>query len=54
MPDFIPATGRTLHVVGVCVNRIGIVEMINFFIKNNRKATKSREHEPDQKCYFKL
>jgi len=24
MPDFIPATGRTLHVVGVCVNRIGI------------------------------
>ena len=25
MPSFIPATGITLHLVGVCVNRIGVV-----------------------------
>ena len=23
MPTFIPARGRTLHVAGVCINRIG-------------------------------
>ena len=23
MPNFIPARGRTLHVAGVCINRIG-------------------------------
>jgi hypothetical protein len=33
MPDFIPATGRTLHVVGVCVNRIGIVHTSYFVLK---------------------
>ena len=24
MPSFIPATGRTQHVAGVCLNRIGV------------------------------
>ncbi len=24
MPSFIPATGITLHLAGVCVNRIGV------------------------------
>ena len=28
MPSFIPATGITLHLVGVCVNRIGVVDSI--------------------------
>ena len=29
MPTFIPARGRTLHVAGVCINRIGKVRSVN-------------------------
>ena len=29
MPTFIPACGRTLHLAGVCVNRIGTVNFSN-------------------------
>jgi hypothetical protein len=29
MPSYIPASGCTLHLVGVCVNRIGTVRIFN-------------------------
>jgi len=29
MPNSIPACGRILHVVGVCINRIGTVQTSN-------------------------
>ncbi len=29
MPTFIPACGRTLHLAGVCVNRIGTDELLS-------------------------
>ena len=29
MPSFIPATGITLHLAGVCVNRIGVAQITN-------------------------
>ena len=30
MPTFIPARGRTLHVAGVCINRIGSEQTMSF------------------------
>ena len=33
MPSFIPELGSTLHLVGVCVNRIGKPQTINSMVR---------------------
>ena len=32
MPTFIPARGRTLHVAGVCINRMARIDLSREFI----------------------
>jgi len=38
MPSFIPATGITLHLVGVCVNRIGVERTFGWINRARRLA----------------
>jgi hypothetical protein len=44
MPAFIPARGRTPHLAGVCVNRIGTVRSSCFLILNVAKLGRLATH----------
>ena len=47
MPTSIPARGRTLHVVGVCINRIGTLQFMSVVVWTGNKYLEYGEGKND-------